>query len=230
MLKSDTKIYFVGLTGSKLLNTNIQKSDVDYIVLTNNPNDVIRQSKPYYVDLICNWSNAFWYQVFTSEYDTIAANGWSIIGNLCSPAIINTPLSIYLDNNVETLIQSNLPHFGKIILNYVNYIVDNLDFNKWGEEKTKKRIMYALIFMNAYIRYATEAEIEFRQAFRPLPSDLQKFIVDMRNGNIPKSIYLEKLYNTLDKANAIKSFYDKAQPDLETFNKIKLDIKNLLEI
>jgi hypothetical protein len=84
-----------------------------------------------------------------------------------------------------------------------------------------------MIFLNAYIRYATE-DISFEEAFK-LSEEFKEYLMGIRQQAIPYEEQMEKLKSMLAKAEEVKEFYNK-EPDLDTFYKIKNEMQELLGI
>lgn len=213
-------MYYKGLTGSRQFNINIENSDTDYSVIT-------KDIKNNYVK---SRNDDFHYLSPTEVISYIFEddkwiNAWKVIGTLFSKPVIETEFSKYLLEIREELIRSNLPRFGKIMLDY-SKVMNPYNNGKIGESPTK-RTAYAIIFLNAYINYATK-EISFEEAFK-LSDELTEFVRGIRLETIPCEIQMEKLNSMMEEAKNLKRFYDK-EPDLITFNRIKSNMKILLNI
>ena len=213
-------MYYKGLTGSRQFDINTENSDTDYSVITNDIKNNYTKSRNddfHYLSPTEVISYIFEYNKWI--------NAWKVIGTLFSNPVIETEFSRYLLEVREELIRSNLPRFGKIMLDY-SKVMNPYNNGKIGESPTKRTI-YAIIFLNAYINYATK-EISFEEAFK-LSDELTEFIKGIRLKTIPCETQMEKLNSMMEEAKHLKRFYDK-EPDLITFNKIKSNMKVLLNI
>lgn len=213
-------MYYKGLTGSRQFNINTENSDTDYSVITKDIKNNYAKSR----------NDDFHYLsptevIFYIFEDDKWINAWKVIGTLFSKPVIETEFSRYLLEVREELIRSNLPRFGKIMLAY-SKVMNPYNNGKIGESPIK-RTMYTIIFLNAYINYATK-ETTFEEALQ-LSDELAEFVRGVRLQTVSYEAQMEKLNSMMEEAKCLKWFYDK-EPDLVTFNRIKDKMKVLLDI
>ena len=215
-------MYYKALTGSQQLRINIATSDTDWSIITN---DI--RNKP----IKCGNDN-FHYHLTTDFISYVFdmqefANAWKGIVTLFSSPVLETEFSRYLLETREKLIASNLPRFGAILLDYAKIMSSQGNGKVKLGKQFPKRTVYAITFLNAYINYAMK-ETTFEEAFK-LSDELIEFCRGIKLQAIPYEIQMEKLKSMLAEAESLKWFYDK-EPDLDAFNKIKNEMKALLNI
>ena len=220
--------YYCALVGSKRFGVDIERSDTDYVVLVLNVNEKTNKN---FTHAQYNEHNYHYYRnahfienLFETEN---SVNPWYTLGTLFSIPVIETDFSKYLLENREALVKSNLRRFGNSLLNHVKIIGSRNSCNRAAGKRFLKSNIYAMLLLNAYINYAKN-EITFEAAFKP-SEELIKFIKGIRLGTVSYKDQIEKLNSMLAEAELFKSFYNK-EPDLITFNKIKSDMKALLNV
>jgi hypothetical protein len=215
-------MYYKALTGSQQLHIDIATSDTDWSIITNDIGN-----KP----IKCGNDN-FHYHLTTDFISYVFdmqefANAWKGIVTLFSEPVVETEFSRYLIETREELVASNLPRFGNILLDYAKIMSSQGKGKMELGRMFPKRTVYAVTFLNAYINYAMK-ETTFEEAFK-LSDELIEFCRGIKLRAIPYEIQIKKLNSMLAEAESLKWFYDK-QPDLVTFNRIKNEMKALLDI
>jgi hypothetical protein len=219
----DEAICYQALTGSRQFGTNLENSDTDYITITSNPVKLLNE-RAKGIDLHCYKPESFIYLIFEDERHP---DTWRAIYALFSEPVIETEFSKYFLANREQIVSSNLPRFSTIILEYIEHISAQGNNKIPLGVKFPKRTTTSMIFLNAYIRYATE-NISFEEAFK-LSEEFKEYLMGIRQQAIPYEEQMEKLKSMLAKAEEVKEFYNK-EPDLDTFYKIKNEMQELLGI
>lgn len=218
------KLYYKALTGSRLLGIHTDKSDIDFVIISTESAQYWASMRERGEDFFPRSPAKFIQEVFET---TGVWNAWRIIGVLFTEPVVCTPFSEYLTANREQLVASNLKYFGDTVLKYCKKMSEQGNNTYPYGVIFPKRTIYCLIFLNAYIRYATEG-IMFKDAFQ-IPSELKEFILGIRQGVIPYETQMQRLNEMLKNAEQVKEFYNK-EPDLETFYRIKNEMKSLLDI
>lgn len=217
----NNNIYYKGLTGSCLFGINLANSDIDYIAITKTGAINCIETKQ---DIFCHTPKTF--ITFLFEHNDLLLARLLFL-TLFSKPVILTEFSEYILENREKLMRSNLSRFGQILYIYIQTL-SNLSKGEIINDKINpKKTVYALIFSNAYIRYATE-DITFEQALI-LPEELKLFIMDIRNGKISDEEQRKIRETIIQKIDSVKTFYDQ-EPDLDTFYRIKKEMMALLDI
>lgn len=213
-----SKIYLHNITGSHMFNIQIETSDIDYIIINADKRNIFKQVINNQ-DIHYRNAETFMKLLFHTEG---ATNCMYNVGYLFTIPVVETKLSTYIIQHREELIASNLPYYEACL----SRTIKALSKQHVGIDNCK-RTAYALIWLNAYIQYATK-NISFEEALK-LPQDLYSFIMDMRSKRVPHEEQIKKLNSMLQQAEAVKEFYNK-EPDLETFYRIESEMKAILNI
>lgn len=210
-------IYFKGLAGSRLYGSNTETSDTDIVVVADNGESIERQ---YGEDILWNSpQDQFSYIFDDSPVSYIRKN------NLFSQPLIETDFSNYVLEHREELTRSNLRRFG-----YINYhFAQGMAYQGKGKRQLNrafpKRTILALRALNEYIRYATE-DISYEEATKQ-PEEQIALVKGLKEKTVSYEEQMAYLQKQLARAEECKAFYDK-EPDMETFLKIKGEMKELL--
>ena len=215
--------YYKALTGSRQFGINTECSDIDYTVITSNPTKLLKE-RVRGEDIHCFKPEVFLHLIFEDERHP---DTWRALYALFSRPIIQTEFSKYFLLHREQIVQSNLPRFSTIFLEYIKHISAQGNNKIPLGKQFPKRTITSMIFLNAYIRYATE-NISFEEAFK-LSEEFKEYLIGIRNKRVPYEDQMDRLNSMLKQAEEVKGFYDK-EPDLETFYGIKNEMKSLLGI
>lgn len=216
-------IYYKGLTGSRLWNTNLENSDTDYTMISNIKITVGEKG----TDIFYRKASSFVFDLL--ETDNIIAARYALL-TLFSKSVMTTSFSDYVVKHREQLVISNLQRFGWILFeNAKSLITDSNKKNGTPQgQQFPKRLIVASIFLNAYIRYAKE-NISFYDALTVLPDNLKEFIFNIRLNKISYEEQRAVLNKMLEEAQSVKEFYEQ-EIDLNTFNSIKNTMIQLLKM
>lgn len=211
-------MYYKALTGSRLYHSNTESSDIDIIVISNKPKSTFKNSDTE--DIIIHSPQQFIDYIFdkpTVSYVRKMA--------LFSKPLVETDFSNYLIADREDLMKSNLRRYGDIHLNYAKDMICQSNNEFW--RRFPKRIIIAMRSLNEYINYASK-DISFEESLKQ-SDELVEFIKGIKLRTIPYETQMEKLNSMLAEADSLKEFYNK-KPDLVTFERIKNEMKELLDL
>lgn len=201
-----------------MFNIQTETSDIDYIVINSDKRNIFKQMTNN-KDIHYRNAETFMKLLFHTKGTT---NCMYNIGYLFTIPVVETRLSTYIIQHREELIASNLPYYEACL----SRTIKALSKQHVGLD-SRKRTAYALIWLNAYIQYATK-NITFEEALK-IPQDLYSFIMDMRYGHISYEEQINKLNSMLQQAEAVKEFYNK-EPNLDTFYRIESEMRAILNI
>lgn len=215
--------YYKAITGSRQFGTNTEHSDTDYIVITSNPIKLLKE-RVRGEDLHCFKPDIFLHLIFEDERHP---DTWRALYALFSHPTIETEFSKFFISHREQIVRSNLPRFSTIFIEYIKHMSAQGNNKIPLGEQFPKRTITSMIFLNAYIRYATE-NISFEEAFK-LSQEFKEYLIEIRNKKVPYEAQMDRLNSMLKQADEVKEYYSK-EPDLETFDGIKNEMQSLFGI
>lgn len=200
-------IYFKGLVGSRLYGSDVERSDTDIVVITNEPKDIEHCPGQDIHRLSPREFISFVFDREPGNYNQFC---------LFSKPVVETDLSKYLMENREELMRSNLRRFGDISYRYAQGM--SYQGKNQRNRKFYPRTIRALRALNEYIRYAEE-DISYEEAMKQ-PEEQIALVKGLKCGTVSYEEQMAYLQKQLARAEECKAFYDK-EPDMATFERIR---------
>lgn len=207
----DNNIHFLALTGSRLYNTNIYKSDQDFFMIADH-----RWEKQPKLDRFCWTPEQFVDQLFDGDLPSTRKTP-GFLSSFCQKSCVDTPIAQYLHDNAEIILQSNMPRYAGFMLAFMQTRID------MGLE-THKDFGQFLLYCNWLNKWATK-QCHFREAVI-CDDELGNFIRQIKRQEISIDESYEAIMKSLSELETHLDFFNKPA-NLDLFYSKKQELIDL---